>query len=946
MTTAGMGSASGHNQPPSAAARNQHQPKGHSMITADSSDAAPSRAGPQVRSGTAASAKDDVQVVNYAKGTVFFTKWTCDMTDVLSLVLLTLLSLVVRCYKLSQPGEVVFDEVHFGKFAGKYINGTYFYDLHPPLAKMMFAAAGKLAGYDGMFDFKSIGLDYAAAGVPYVGMRLMPALLGVITVPATYVTARACGYKLDTAALAALLVCFENGLITQSRLILLDSPLVFFTVLSLTAWAMFWTKQDRPFTSGWWFWLATTGAMMGCAASCKWVGLFLFPAVGLSTIGDLWDKIADRSISPARWCSHFAARAVGLLAVPLAVYLFWFQVHFAALYKTGDAAGMMTPEFQTTLLGGLNVTTDRDVFYGSEIRIKSTNARSGYLHSHTHMWQHEKGSGQQQITIYGHADPNNIWVVEPAYNTTVDTSQGPVPVRGGDTIRLRHKVTGKYLHSHDKKPALSSEDHKFELSGYGFTNFSGDSNDNFRLDILSGDKHQAGSDKQVQAIYTRFRLIHRNLGCAVYNSRKKLPKWAFEQIEVNCMRNCMPRMSTWHVEFAQLPENSQAAAAAKDIPQASYRKLSLWGKIAEYNSLMADSNAGLTGDHPFAARPQHWPWLRRGTAYWGGRGNFIYQLGNPLIWWASLASIALFAGTRALLFILDKRRIHPTLGGQRKKYFSSAGFFVVAWACHYVPFFLMGRELFIHHYFPALWMAVLVLAFTLDMLTARMPQVARLSVYVAVMAAVLYAFQVFSHITYASTWTRDACLKAKWLKTWDFDCEHAIGGIRSTNPPPTVSAAQPAKGYVAEENAAPAVAEAPLAAVNPPAAKAANAAADANANDVDESTPLPESIDLAAEELAPQVGDAYVISKNEDGELVVNEGDEKETSDEEAAVPPVFVKPEYENPTELKDTVKVLAEESPESVAANLNQKPHHQATGSEPSVEQEAESAVEHDEL
>ncbi|KAJ2066037.1 Dolichyl-phosphate-mannose--protein mannosyltransferase 1, partial [Coemansia sp. S2] len=129
----------------------------------------------------------------------FYANWTCTRTDTLLLLLVTGVALIVRCWRLSVPNQVVFDEVHFGKFAGKYINGTYFYDLHPPLAKMMFAAAGKLAGYDGVFDFKSIGLDYAAAGVPYVGMRLLPAFLGALTVPATFAATRACGYRMDTA---------------------------------------------------------------------------------------------------------------------------------------------------------------------------------------------------------------------------------------------------------------------------------------------------------------------------------------------------------------------------------------------------------------------------------------------------------------------------------------------------------------------------------------------------------------------------------------------------------------------------------------------------------------------------------------------------------------------------------------------------------------------------
>ncbi|KAI7831049.1 Dolichyl-phosphate-mannose-protein mannosyltransferase-domain-containing protein [Kickxella alabastrina] len=875
----------------------RRRPEGHGTKNADSS--------------TNYNSKDDVQIVTHnTAASISAAPWSFTPTDFLTLLGITLMAILVRCYKLSSPGEVVFDEVHFGKFAGKYLNGTYFYDLHPPLAKMMFAAAGKLAGYDGVFDFKSIGLNYAAAGVPYVGMRLMPALLGALTVPATYVTARACGYAVDTGVLAALLVCFENGLVTQSRLILLDSPLVFFTVLTLTAWAVFWTKQREPFSCTWWFWLTATGAMMGCAASCKWVGLFLFPIIGLSTVSDLWAKIADRSLSPARWACHFLARAVGLLLCPWPLRIL-VPDSLCAPEQDRLGRGMMTPEFQTTLAGGLNVSTDRDVFYGSEIRLRTTNARSGYLHSHAHLWQHSKGSGQQQVTIYGHADANNLWVVEPSFNRTVDESKGPVPVRGGETIRLKHKITGKYLHSHDKRPAMTSSDTKFELSGYGFKDFAGDSNDDFTLEILAGDSRHPGSEEQLQAIYSRFRLIHRNLQCAVYNSRKKLPKWAFEQIEVNCMRNCMPRMSTWHVEFAQLPElvlvlvllaaaGAAATADQEDVPKAAYVPLGLWGKVLEYNRLMADSNAGLTGDHPFAARPQHWAWLRRGTAYWGGRGSFIYQLGNPLIWWGSLAP--LFSSWP------------PGLGGQRAKYFASAGFFTVAWICHYAPFFFMGRELFIHHMFPALWMSILVLAFTLDLFTARVPAVVRMSVYVAVAAAVLYAFQTFSYITYARTWTKDACVKAKWLSTWDFDCEHAIGGVRSTEPPlaPVAPVDREVKAV-------------PVDAMNADDDVAAEAEADVDVGDIDAIVELVEeaAVDVDDGVVAPEIGEPYAV---------VVEPVEQET------VESVYVEPMYENPTVIKPPVASVAK-GPESVVANLGQQNSNQmSTGSENPGEGHAE--------
>ena len=81
-------------------------------------------------------------------------------------------------------------------------------DVHPPLAKLLITLAGWLAGYDGEFDFKDIGKDYLEPGVPYVAMRLLPATMGILTIPTMFLTLRAAGCRTTTCVLGALLLMF------------------------------------------------------------------------------------------------------------------------------------------------------------------------------------------------------------------------------------------------------------------------------------------------------------------------------------------------------------------------------------------------------------------------------------------------------------------------------------------------------------------------------------------------------------------------------------------------------------------------------------------------------------------------------------------------------------------------------------------------------------------
>ena len=94
------------------------------------------------------------------------------------LLLLSALALVTRFAMLAYPRQVVWDEHHFGKFVNGYLSGAYFFDIHPPLGKIILMIASALGGYDGVtVGWERIGVDIPSS-VNLLALRGAPALQG------------------------------------------------------------------------------------------------------------------------------------------------------------------------------------------------------------------------------------------------------------------------------------------------------------------------------------------------------------------------------------------------------------------------------------------------------------------------------------------------------------------------------------------------------------------------------------------------------------------------------------------------------------------------------------------------------------------------------------------------------------------------------------------------
>ncbi|KAF2724448.1 glycosyltransferase family 39 protein [Polychaeton citri CBS 116435] len=612
---------------------------------------------------------------------------------------ITTLAFVTRFWGISHPNQVVFDEVHFGKFASYYLQRTYFFDVHPPFGKLLFAFAGWLVGYDGSFLFENIGDSYITNKVPYVAYRSMPALMGSLTVSTVYWIMWESGYSLPATIVAASIVLFDNAHVGQTRLILLDATLVLFMALSILSYIRFYKLRHAPFSRKWWKWLLLTGVSMSCVISTKYVGVFTFFSIGVPVLIDLWDLLdvnrKQGALTLPEFGKHFAARAIGLVVIPFMFYLFWFQVHFTILSRSGPGDDFMTPEFQETLSDNLMTQQSVGIDYFDAIAMKHKETKV-YLHSHPERYpmRYEDGrisSQGQQVTGYPHNDTNNLWQIIPS-----TILEGPGHhVKSGDIVRFRHLVTDTWLLTHDVASPYHPTNQEFTTSPAEEANGPRYNDTLFELRVENA---KAGQDFRTMA--SQFKLVHVPTKVAMWTHTTPLPDWAFRQAEINGNKNIMQSSNIWYVEEVPgIPPGS-------DRLQKEERKIKTMPFIRKYLELqraMFYHNNALTSSHPYASHPVQWPFLLRGVSFWTNNETRqqIYFLGNPVGWWLASSILAVFAGIIFADQLSVRRGVDALDQRTRSRLYNSTGFFFLIWGAHYVPFYVMGRQLFLHHYLPA-----------------------------------------------------------------------------------------------------------------------------------------------------------------------------------------------------------------------------------------------------
>lgn len=170
-----------------------------------------------------------------------FSKWT----ELFDIIFISILSIATRFFVLGNPAEVQFDEVHFGFFTNEYYNGLYFFDIHPPLGKLILYWGSLFLGYGkgvvrnentdtddwntvppNLCDFRNIGNNLS--NCDYMHLRVVAASFASTLAPLSYCLVRSLSGSRIAAWFAALCLIMDNSFIVEGRLIVTDSILFCF----------------------------------------------------------------------------------------------------------------------------------------------------------------------------------------------------------------------------------------------------------------------------------------------------------------------------------------------------------------------------------------------------------------------------------------------------------------------------------------------------------------------------------------------------------------------------------------------------------------------------------------------------------------------------------------------------------------------------------------------
>lgn len=244
---------------------------------------------------------------------------------ILPIVLLSL-AILTRFLFFGYPSEVVFDEVHFGKFASFYLNKKSFFDVHPPFGKLFLAFFAKILNFKISCPFESIGQKCEKTN--FFVLRFLPSFFSALLVFVFYRFLSLLSGSETLGLVGGFLLLFENSFLTQGRFILIDIFLIFFGIFGMYLFLKYEKEKKSIF-------LILSSISLGLSFSTKWTGIsFLVLTIFLIFL--------KKSFDLKKTLSHVFL----ILFLSFLTYSFLFFIHFSLIPNEPDQAAFVGKDFE------------------------------------------------------------------------------------------------------------------------------------------------------------------------------------------------------------------------------------------------------------------------------------------------------------------------------------------------------------------------------------------------------------------------------------------------------------------------------------------------------------------------------------------------------------------------------------------------------------------------
>lgn len=202
--------------------------------------------------------------------------------------------------------------------------------------------------------YRAEGFEFNVAqaypNTDYYSARIPSAVFGSLCIPVMYSICRSLGLSISASILGAVMTLFDNLLLIESRLILLDAQLIFYIELTLLCALRLWRQAESGAlgSRSYYGYLAATAISGAAAMSVKWTAAVTPFLIAIVCAFGVWFL---RKPMPVMHCIIAACIGLSVYVVP------WFiQVRVATV--STSSATRMGDRFRSTLHGNASFPYD------------------------------------------------------------------------------------------------------------------------------------------------------------------------------------------------------------------------------------------------------------------------------------------------------------------------------------------------------------------------------------------------------------------------------------------------------------------------------------------------------------------------------------------------------------------------------------------------------------